>query len=91
MFHVMMYDINTIDDLVDVLDGTSGAALWADTKWPSAISNWKSRGYIPPSRHLPLLIELKRRGKTITPALLEISEEDMSFLLSPVEAAAPTG
>jgi hypothetical protein len=78
----MMYDINTIDELVQALNGPTCAAQWAGTKWPSAISNWVSRGYVPPSRQLRLLIEMKRRGKTINPALLELTQEDLDVLAS---------
>lgn len=84
----MIYDINTIDELIDVLDGPSKAAELVSssaryrigTISPAGICNWKDRGYIPPSRHLPVLLELKRRGKTINPALLEMSQEDFDLL-----------
>jgi hypothetical protein len=76
----MQYDINTIDELITALSGTTKVAEWADTGLP-AISNWKWRGYIPPSRHLQILIEVRRRGKTINPALFEIDQKDMDLLL----------
>ena len=75
----MRYDINSLDELIAEFDGPSGAADWAGSR-DSAICNWRSRGYVPPSRHLRLLIELKRRGKSIKPALLELTQEDLDVL-----------
>ena len=75
----MVYDINTLDELIAALDGPVKGAQWAGAG-ASAICNWRARGYVPPSRHLPLLIELKRRGKSINPALFELSEEDFDLL-----------
>lgn len=75
----MRYDINTLDELIGALDGPSGAANWA-ASGESAICNWKSRGYVPPSRHLRLLIEMKRRGRSINPELFDMTPEDFDLL-----------
>ncbi len=75
----MTYDINTIDQLIEALDGPSGAAGVVDTG-DSAICNWRMRGYIPPSRHLRLLIAIRKLGLTINPALFDLTDEDLAVL-----------
>lgn len=79
MSHYMMYDINSLDELIAELDGPSGAAGLFQSR-DSAICNWRARGYVPPSRHLTILVELKKRGKTIDPAVLDRSKEDFDIL-----------
>lgn len=75
----MTYDINSIDELVDALEGNSGVADLINSG-DAAVSNWKSRGYVPPSRHLTILIECKKRGLTLDPAVLDRTPGDFAIL-----------
>lgn len=70
----MTYDINSIDELVDELGGPTKLAV-AYGYTPANISNWSLRGYIPPSWHLRLYLELRARGLTAHPDLFELTDE----------------
>lgn len=85
----MAYDINTLDDLIAELGGPSRASevFYGETK-PQGICNWKRRGFLPPSRHLPTILELRRRGMTINPEVLDYTEEDWRVLGLQADSAA---
>jgi hypothetical protein len=75
----MTYDINTLDELVQMFGGPKAAAEEYDIT-PQAVCDWKAKGYLPPSRHLQVVLALKRRGKTCNPVLFDCSEEDWRLL-----------
>ncbi len=70
--------VTTVDGLVEALGGTVKVAEWAGTKH-TAVSNWRSDGFIPPGWHLRLLVECWRRGVVVDTVKV--------FGLSPEEAA----
>lgn len=75
----MKYDINSLDELIDALDGPAKAAEASSTS-PQAVCNWRYKGYLPPSRHLDTLVLLRRLGKTINPAVMGRTEADWKAL-----------
>jgi hypothetical protein len=76
----MRYDINTLDELLDALDGPSGAAAALPELSPQAVCNWRLRGFIPPSRHLQVCIVVRKLGKSANPALFDRTEDDWRLL-----------
>jgi hypothetical protein len=76
----MKYDINTVADLIECLDGPEGAAARFKELSPQAICNWRLRGAIPPSRHMQVALLMKRLGKTIKPDVLGIDQGDWELL-----------
>lgn len=84
----MTYDINDLDELIGALDGPSRAAEKFPEISPQAICNWRMKGFVPPSRHVQVILVLKKLGKTADPALFDLSEDDARLLgLSPERAA----
>jgi len=83
-----MYDINTLEELIDEFDGPSGVAGLIGDARDSAICNWRARGYVPPSRHLTILIECRKRGLSINPAVLDHTPEDFEILFGRCTAVA---
>lgn len=75
----MSYDVNTIHELISAFGGPTvlGESLGLS---PSAVCNWALRGYISPSWHLRLLVELKRRGLSANPDLFEATPEEFEVL-----------
>lgn len=73
-----MDDIRTLDDLIDALGGTAAAASKAGVS-PPAVSNWRSRGRVPPEHFLRLSDEVGKLGRRLDPSL---------FGFSPAEARA---
>ena len=65
-------------EIISAFGGPTAMARWAKVV-PSAICNWAERG-IPPSWHLKLLIECRRRGFAIDPSALDIDGEDAAIL-----------
>lgn len=59
-----MYDIKTIDDLVDALGGDTALAAELGVSQP-AVANWKARGEIPGGWHMRLMAKLVARGLTV--------------------------
>ena len=74
MFTIMTYDVDTIDDLISLFGGPTklGQELGIGD---NAICNWSARGFIPPSWHLRLYVDLRRLGKTANPELFEMPPE----------------
>ena len=86
----MIYDVNSIDDMVRELGGNTAVAEWLDIS-QEAVSNWKSRGAIPPGWHLRLVASMRRRGRTVNPALFGITEDEaqeIGLCLRPVPNVA---
>lgn len=74
-----MYDIETIDDLVATFGGPTrlgGLLGIGDT----AVHNWIARGFIPPSWHLRLYVDLRKIGKTAHPELFELGHDHAPIL-----------
>lgn len=85
----MIYDINTLDDVLAALGGPTKATDKLPELSPQAICNWRERGFIPPSRHMQVVLVLTKMGKSINPALFDLTEDDWRVLgLIPKEAAA---
>lgn len=74
MVTIMLYDINTISELVEALGGPTKLAHEHGVT-ASNISNWSLRGFIPPSWHFRLYLALRERGLTVNPDLLEMTPE----------------
>lgn len=76
----MRYDIATIEQLIDELGGIEKAAEWAGCGY-TGVHNWIARQYIPPSRHLRLILWLRTRGRTFDPRLFEMTPRELAVLL----------
>ena len=63
-----MYDIRTIDMLIDALGGDTAVAAWLNISQP-AVANWKQRGVIPPGWHMRLFARVIGMGQTVDPAI----------------------
>lgn len=70
-----------VDDVIQLLGGTVEAARIFGVE-PSAVSNWRKRGF-PERMHYRLSRALKARNVEIDPALIEVG--------SPPLVAAPLG
>jgi hypothetical protein len=55
--------IGSVDELVSELGGTTAVAKIASVL-PSAVSNWRTRGFIPADKFLLFEVELAKRNKT---------------------------
>lgn len=84
----MTYDINNLDELIDALDGPSRAAERFPEISPQAICNWRLKGFVPPSRHLQVVLVLKRLGKSVDPSIFDITDDDARLLGLTSEHAA---
>lgn len=73
------YDASTIEELIDLFGGTSKLADMLGLG-DSAICNWVARGFIPPSWHMRLYVELVGMGKKAHPELFEMPSEVGSVL-----------
>ena len=74
-----MKTVHTIRDLIEGLGGFSHLAKWAGYEDERGVHNWVSRG-IPPSYHLRLTLEARRRGVQIDPDVFGLDDEDASQL-----------
>lgn len=74
-----MYDINSIEDLIALLDGPSelGAQLGISQE---AVSNWGARGCIPGGWHMRLCAMAFRKGRTVNPKVFDLTERDVEGL-----------
>lgn len=73
--------LETIPDLVDALGGYSRVAKWAGYEDARGVHNWVSRG-VPPSYHLRLTIEARRKGFRIAPEVFGLAGSDAAVLRS---------
>lgn len=76
----MKYDINTVEDIAAAFDGPGKAGRMIAGISASAICQWVSSGYVPPSRHIQVWVAAKRVGKTINPELFGLTPEDARLL-----------
>ncbi len=65
-------NVQTVDDLIKALGGTGTVAAFCGVK-PSAVSNWKQRGF-PPSQHYRISKEAERRGLSVDESLFGLSK-----------------
>lgn len=82
-----MFDINTIDELVSFFGGPArlgGMLGIGDT----AVHNWVARGFVPPSWHLRLYVDLRKMGKTANPELFELERDHAALLYPDLEHVA---
>ncbi len=85
---LMVYDINNLDDLIAALEGPSRAASTFEGLSPQAVCNWRMKGFVPPSRHLQVILVLKRLGKSADPKIFDLTEDEWRLLHSgPCHAA----
>ena len=84
-----MYDINTIDELVEALGGDTKVGRWLGISQP-AVAAWKMRRHIPPGWHMRLWAELTRLGHSVNPEVFGMSERDLAPLagMLPIRAVA---
>ncbi len=75
-----MYQIRTIDELVDFYGGdTALAHVLGITQ--SAVAHWKIRKQIATGWHLRLAADLSRRGVTVDPQVFGLEPEHVEGLL----------
>lgn len=74
-----IYDINSIDELVNALGGDTKVARWLGISQP-AVAAWKARNHIPPGWHMRLLADLTKRGMTVNPEVFGLSEDILAPL-----------
>lgn len=74
-----MYDINTIEELIDELGGSSELARQLDLS-QSAVAQWKVRGHISDGWHMRLFADVKRRGKSVAPEVFGMTEDEFAPL-----------
>lgn len=67
--------ITTIPDLIAAFDGPSPMADWAMTSVQN-VYNWMARDHIPPSYHMRIAIEARRRGLAISPHVFGLENDD---------------
>lgn len=72
--------LTTIIELIEALGGFAEVAKWAGYEDARGVHNWISRG-IPPSYHLRLTLEAKRRGVIFDPqSVFGLGEADAATL-----------
>jgi hypothetical protein len=74
-----MTKLSTIDDVIRMFDGPARAARWAGVT-DNAVCLWRTRGRIPPSTHLRLIIAAKRKGYVIGREILQLEEDEWQEL-----------
>lgn len=74
-----MYDINSIEELIDALGGDTVLASELGISQPG-VGNWKVRGFIPPGWHMRLFAELRKRGQTMNPEVFGMTEDEFGPL-----------
>jgi hypothetical protein len=81
--------VKTVHDLVMALGGFTRVARWAGYEDARGVHNWLTRG-IPPSYHLRLTLEAKRRGVEIDPSVFGLEDNDADELRGVFERTPPT-
>jgi hypothetical protein len=71
--------IDTIEGVIGAFGGPTKMAEWSGSTI-STFSNWIERKHIPPSWHLRLMIEARRRGLQIAPEVFGLEDADAQFL-----------
>jgi len=75
----LMYDINTIAELIERLGGDTTLARHFGITQP-AVANWKVRGEIGAGWHMRLYAMARRMNLTINPAVFGMSEAEFDPL-----------
>lgn len=75
-----MYDIDTIDDLIDRLGGDTAVADWLDISQP-AVANWKVRKTIGAGWHLRIYARVRELNLSINPSVFGLTEHEARGLL----------
>lgn len=73
-----MHDIETIEHLIEEMGGPTKMGAWLGIS-QEAVSAFKVRG-VPPGWHVRILAEMRRRGKSLNPDVLGISDDDARVL-----------
>lgn len=83
-----MYDINSIDELIERLGGPTviGEKFGISQE---AVSNWSVRGNIGGSRHVQLLAMTRRKGLSVNPIVFGLNEKDVEGLFQSETEKAP--
>lgn len=68
--------LETVEEVVDAVGGTFEAAKLAGLE-PPGVSNWKSRGRIPPQKSMIFAEALKATGKTADPRVFGIEPTEV--------------
>lgn len=66
--------LNSVAEVIKAFGGPKAMAGWCGVGTPS-ISNWKTWGFIPPSWHYRMLMELQCNGYEINPLVFGIDLE----------------
>ncbi len=74
-----MYDINTIEELINALGGNTILAAELHVAQP-AVANWKVRGQIPTGWHMRLYALLAKQGLTLNPEVFGMTEDEFGPL-----------
>ena len=83
----MKRTLKTVSDVVDAFGGTSATAEWAGIG-PSAVSNWLSKGFIPPGWHFRMSDHFAGQGYVLSRAVFGEEDETGPKRRQHVEAAA---
>jgi hypothetical protein len=67
-----MEAIRDIDELIEVMGGTTAAAAKAGVT-PPAVSNWRTRGFIPPEFFVIFSDEARLRGREVDIGLFKFA------------------
>lgn len=76
----MKKTLRSVDDVAAAFGGTAELGRWAGVG-QNAACNWLKRGNLPPSYHVRLLIEARKRGWKIDPSgIFELEAADALLL-----------
>lgn len=71
----MKRTLKTVSEVVEAFGGTSAAAEWAGIG-PSAVSNWLSKGFIPPGWHFRMADYFDGKGIALSRKVFGEEEDD---------------
>lgn len=74
-----VYDLNTIDDLIEALGGPVKLGKSLDIS-QSAVSQWKVRGHISDGWHMRLFADATALGLSVNPVVFDLTEEQFAPL-----------
>lgn len=67
--------LKTVEQVIEAFGGTSATAEWAGVG-PSAVSNWISKGFIPPGWHFRMSDHFAGSGLTVSRDVFSKREEE---------------
>ena len=73
--------IRTVNDFVAAMGGTRKTAEWAVAS-DCTVSNWMARGHLPTGFHMRALLEINRRGLTVSPEFFGVEGKEYAELLA---------